>query len=409
MSHSTARSFLVPVILTSLLVISCKKGKKEEKGVLPAEMKAPVAKEPDATMKRVAGMKKPLKKFPEKAPVERKEPKSTLRPYEKALAFESDGMKIPGTLALPQKANGPVPAVILIHGSGPQNRDEHIVQAGYTFVPFKELSDVLVKAGYAVYRYDKRSFVIRPKLKKLIKAKKKLKIDELLQTLTQKQFMKDAQAAVQMVKKQAGVDAKRIILVGHSHAGLYMETLDRALSPSAIVLIAPEILPFKEHLLAQARLQFEQVKKSEAKLKGSGLYGISKPKIEKQKKMYQKLIKAYETAFKQMKEGTFPKKGKVLGLSLEEFNKTDVLSQKLPQKYVALKPPVLYINGKNDWICPVSAVERYKKQLAAKKNLKVVILEDCNHLMYTNTPIAFSEQLAKAVTGWLKSAVPPTK
>jgi len=71
-----------------------------------------------------------------------------------AYNIQSGNLSLPGTLLIPQE-NNKHKLVILVHGSGPNDRDETLAQ----LKPFKDLADGLYKEGVASYRYDKRSFV----------------------------------------------------------------------------------------------------------------------------------------------------------------------------------------------------------------------------------------------------------
>src|SRR5512137_282753 len=105
-----------------------------------------------------------------------------------------------GTLTLPEGA-GPFPAVILITGSGPQNRDEEI----FGHKPFLVLADHLSRRGIAVLRYDDRGVG---------------KSTGNLATATSEDLAGDAWAAWQMLSARPEIDPKRIGLLGHSEGGL---------------------------------------------------------------------------------------------------------------------------------------------------------------------------------------------
>ena len=62
---------------------------------------------------------------------------------------------LPGTLTLPEGAASPLPAVVLLHGSGPNDRDESIGQTKM----FRDLAEMLAEKGIAVLRYDKRTLI----------------------------------------------------------------------------------------------------------------------------------------------------------------------------------------------------------------------------------------------------------
>jgi alpha-beta hydrolase superfamily lysophospholipase len=109
---------------------------------------------------------------------------------------------LPGTLALP-KGDGPFPAVVLVHGSGPQDRDEAIGANR----PFLDLARGLAEHGIAVLRYEKRTKV-RPQ----DYADGKYTVDD--------ETTNDAVTAVAAMSKAPSIDPKRIYVLGHSQGGL---------------------------------------------------------------------------------------------------------------------------------------------------------------------------------------------
>lgn len=134
------------------------------------------------------------------------------RPQEQAIAaaaapyaseevrFASATLQLAGSLTLPKGA-GPWPAVVLVHGSGPNNRDQDIF--GHKI--FLVLADHLTRHGIAVLRYDKRG--IGGSTGDYMSA-------------TTLDFAADAQAAVAFLRTRAGIDARRIGVIGHSEGGL---------------------------------------------------------------------------------------------------------------------------------------------------------------------------------------------
>jgi hypothetical protein len=110
---------------------------------------------------------------------------------------------LPGTLTLPNGA-GPHPAVVLVHGSGPNDRDE-------TFGPnktFKDLALGLGSRGVAVLRYDKRTKVHAAK------------VASLKQFTVKEETIDDALAAVARLRQTPGIDSRRIYVLGHSLGGM---------------------------------------------------------------------------------------------------------------------------------------------------------------------------------------------
>ena len=123
------------------------------------------------------------------------EPKRPFPYVEREVRFSSRSLASPlvGTLTLPME-RGPHPAVVLVSGSGAQDRDETV--AGHK--PFLVLSDHLTRRGYAVLRFDDRPGGMQTTLE---------------------QTADDVEGAVAYLRSLADVDAARIGLLGHSEGG----------------------------------------------------------------------------------------------------------------------------------------------------------------------------------------------
>lgn len=113
---------------------------------------------------------------------------------------EKDGIMLSGIIALPDTV-GQFPAVVLIAGSGPNDRDETIM--GHK--PFLVIADHLSRNGFAVLRYDKRGVG---------------KSEGHYATATTIDFAEDAAAAFHFLKMHRNIDPKRIALMGHSEGGV---------------------------------------------------------------------------------------------------------------------------------------------------------------------------------------------
>lgn len=140
----------------------------------------------------------------EKAPEMHRE-QDPVKPYpytEEEVVYENKeaGVKLAGTLTLP-RSEGPFPAVILITGSGQQNRNEEI--AGHR--PFLVLSDYLTRQGIAVLRVDDRG--IGGSTGNVSQA-------------TTEDFAGDVLTGVEYLKNRKEIDPSRIGLIGHSEGGL---------------------------------------------------------------------------------------------------------------------------------------------------------------------------------------------
>ncbi|MGH8016432.1 MAG: alpha/beta hydrolase family protein, partial [Candidatus Zixiibacteriota bacterium] len=124
-------------------------------------------------------------------------------PYkEDDVKFENGnaGITLAGTLTIPE-TDPPHPAVVLITGSGAQDRDETI----FGHKPFWIIADYLSRRGVAVLRYDDRGFG---------------KSTGDFKTATSEDFAGDVNAAVAYLKTKNGIDSKQIGLIGHSEGAI---------------------------------------------------------------------------------------------------------------------------------------------------------------------------------------------
>ncbi len=123
----------------------------------------------------------------------------------------SGGWALPGTLSMP-KGDGPFPSLVLVHGSGPHDRDETIGPNR----PFRDLADGLAARGIAVLRYEKRSKAHGEKLAAL----DALTLDA--------ETVEDAVHAVKLLRATEGIDPARVYVLGHSLGGLAAPRIARA-------------------------------------------------------------------------------------------------------------------------------------------------------------------------------------
>lgn len=140
-------------------------------------------------------IEKPIVKRPQ-------EPTQPYPYYTEDVSFNNSAANITlaGTLTLPAK-EGNYPAVIMITGSGPQNRNEELL--GHK--PFLIIADYLTRHGIAVLRYDDRGTA---------------KSTGNFKTATSADFATDVKAAVAYLKTRKEINTKKIGLVGHSEGGL---------------------------------------------------------------------------------------------------------------------------------------------------------------------------------------------
>jgi uncharacterized protein len=123
---------------------------------------------------------------------------------EKDVTVGSGEWALPGTLTLP-KGTGPFPAVVLVHGSGPNDRDETIGPNK----PFRDLAWGLASQGIAVLRYEKRTRQYGEKMAAMSD-----------QITVKEETIDDALQAVDLLRHTDGIDPKQINVLGHSLGGM---------------------------------------------------------------------------------------------------------------------------------------------------------------------------------------------
>lgn len=169
-------------------------------------------------------------------------------PGDEPVTIPATGFNLAGTITKPANAKEPLPALVLIGGSGPTDRDETV--AGIPV--FGQLARDLVAAGFMVVRYDKRGVG---------------QSGGRAESVTIADYAEDARSVVVWLEKRKDVDKNRIGLVGHSEgAAVAMLTAGRergkvgaiALLAGPSTLGATVVLEQQKHLLDQMQIDDAQ-------------------------------------------------------------------------------------------------------------------------------------------------------
>lgn len=317
-------------------------------------------------------------------------PQEPKQPYpydEEDVAFENPAanLTLAGTLTKPRGA-GPHPAVVLISGSGPQDRDEAIM--GHR--PFLVLADHLTRQGIAVLRYDDRGVG---------------RSTGDFAAATHSDFVTDALAAVAWLKTRKDIDPKRLGLVGHSEGGIVapLAAVQQPGDIAFIVLLAGVGVPMDELLVRQIQ-DISRVMGADAETlrKSAASQGEIFKLLQEQLDRTAMEKKLRELFRKQLAEVTDEQR-QVLGYdSMLEGQLQTVLTPWFRQLLAydprptlrQVKCPVLAINGEKDLqVAAQDNLSAIREAVLAGGNTRVTTREfpGLNHLFQTCTTGAVSE------------------
>ncbi|KLD74684.1 alpha/beta fold hydrolase [Xanthomonas hyacinthi] len=250
---------------------------------------------------------------------------------------------LPGTLALPA-SKGPFPAVVLVQGSGPLDRDETIGPN----LPFLDVARGLAAQGIAVLRYDKRSYA----LPKSFAGDASFTMDD--------ETTDDAVAAVAALARTPGIDRKRIFVMGHSQGGMLAARIARMSGKTAGIVLwaAPAralldlLLDQNRYLLglqgtpsAEGKARLAEIERRVAKVRGDGAVARTDSP--------QDMPAAYWRA----------------------FDKVDPVADVL-----ALRQPVLWLQGERDFQVTAPDWQRWQQALGGDPRATLHRYAQLNHL-----------------------------
>jgi pimeloyl-ACP methyl ester carboxylesterase len=307
---------------------------------------------------------------------------SHYRPNDTDVTVPANGFNLVGTMSKPEgaAATAKLPAVVLIAGSGPVDRDETV--AGIPV--FAQLASALADAGFAVVRFDKRGIG---------------QSGGRAESATTSDYADDVGAIVKFLEKRKDVDKERIFLVGHSEgAGVGLLATRRTGRVRGLVLIAGVGTKGADLILEQQKHILDASKLSDAD---------KAAKIELQKK-----IQAAVLSGKGLDDIPAELRRQVESPWFASFLSFD------PAPLVAkLDQPILVIQGALDTQVPPHHAEKLGAMANARKNApktEVVIVPGINHLLVpartgevseypTLTDRTISPEITKKIAGWLKA------
>ena len=305
------------------------------------------------------------------------------RANDEQVKFGSNGVTLAGTVSRPKTAaSGRQPAVVLISGSGPHDRDSLV-----SGIPVMgQMADALADAGYIVLRYDKRGSGQsggRPG------------------TASLADFAEDVRAAVRYMADRKDVDGKRIAVVGHSEGGaVALIAAEKDKRIAAVVLVAANGVTGSELVLAQQRHLLDRMQLT--------------PEQRQQRIDLQKKINDAVVTGKGLDQLPANVRGQVDNPEFQSLLAND------PSKIVPkVRQPLLIVQGELDTQVDPSNADRLAELARSRKkdsSTDVVKVAGVNHLLVpaktgeadeyaTLKDAHVSPEVTGAIVSWLKKTL----
>jgi dienelactone hydrolase len=303
---------------------------------------------------------------------------------EKEIVVGSGDWQLPGSLTIP-KGEGPFPALVLVHGSGPNDRDETIGPNK----PFKDIAWGLASHNIAVLRYEKRTRVYGPKIvvDKTIAASFTVK----------EESVDDAVDAVRLLQATAGIDTKRIFVLGHSLGGMLIPRIAEAgqdLGIAGFIIMAGLTRPMEDAYLKQMTYILS--------LDGS-LSDDDKKQLEG--------IQLQVNKIKAFKDADAASEIRILNASPKYW--LDLRGYDPAVAALKISRPILILQGSRDYQVTAEDFENWKKALRPRENAAFKLYPKLNHLFfegqglptpneYTQIHGSVAEYVIIDIAAWIK-------
>lgn len=313
--------------------------------------------------------------------------------------YPSGAVTIAGTLTLPATP-GPYPAVVLISGSGAQDRNEELL--GHK--PFLLLADTLTRAGYAVLRTDDRGVG---------------GTGGALDRASYNDLADDVVAGLDQLRGRADIDRSRIGLLGHSEGG-YLAPLVAARAGAGVafvIMMAGPAAGGADVLMEQNRISLAAQDASAEEISDqiefvSTLTTLSRTGDTEQVRRYLTDRNAQRPPDQRLSPDQIDEFTSVYFTSFVSYDPAPALS--------ALRMPVLAFYGSKDWQVPPAQSEPLaRRYLAAAPDADIHVFDGLNHLMQpaeTGNPAEYpaiettiAPEVLDYIGHWLTQRLPPAR
>ena len=295
---------------------------------------------------------------------------------EREVVFGIPGWELPGTLTLPQ-GEGPFPALLLVHGSGPNDRDETLLANK----PFRDLSWGLASRGIASLRYDKRTYVHGNK------------IEDLSRFTVEEEVIEDALAALEFLRSQEEINPQEVFILGHSLGGqLVPEIARRDGKVAGVIILAGPTRPLSEIVVEQTEY----------------IFSLDGQIDEKEKKQLEEIKKGRDL----LKNHELREDEIVPGLGSYASYWYDLEKRNPVAEASKLSCPLFILQGERDYQVTMVDFNNWKEGLSSRDNVTFKLYPRLNHLFaagegkstpgeYQN-PGHVDKQVIEDIAQWIK-------
>ncbi|QUH30042.1 alpha/beta hydrolase [Vallitalea guaymasensis] len=296
-----------------------------------------------------------------------------------AVEFGEEEYRLPGLLTIP-KDKDEYPVVILVHGSGPNDKDETVGPNK----PFRDIAYGLASKGIGVLRYDKRVFAHRDKW-----------ISEQEELTVYDETIDDVVYAYDYILDNKDINASGVYVLGHSLSGYLMPRIANEIpDASGYIVFAGPSRPMEDLLV----YQIPYLSNLDGKITDE-----EQQQIDYYQSVYDKVKNIDESS--NYTTADLGGVGKAYYLDLKDYKPAIVAKD--------ITKPMLFLQGKRDYQVTLEDFNMWKESLESKDNVTMKLYDGLNHLFMKGegtpnpdeyfVPSRVDDKVIRDISEWISS------